>query len=238
MTRVRVESDTVHWLCDCGIRDRTPLSTTATPSLPAGGGDVFARIRFRPGGDVMLGVGKERDGGGGEYELLSLEEIVRLVSSEVPLADVLDEITTKIAFRMGVEVCSIYLNKGGHLVLSATHGLSRDAVGKVRLALGEGITGFAAKSRSIVAVADAAADPRYRHFPSAKEERYRAMLSCPIIGNHGRVVGVVNVQTVRTRNFTPSEIRYVGIVASLVHACLRVRDRVRDVPVEPPPDGR
>jgi len=238
MTRVRVEADAVHWLCDCGIRDRTPLSRSPGQAVPSvGGGDVFARIRFRPGGEVMLGVGKERDGGG-EYELLTLEEIVRLVSSEVPLAEVLEEITAKIAFRMGVEVCSIYLNKGGHLVLSATHGLSRDAVGKVRLAIGEGITGFAAQSRSIVAVADAAADPRYRHFPGAKEERYRAMLSCPIVGNHGRVVGVVNVQTVRTRSFTPSEIRYVGVVAHLVHACLRVRDRVRDVPVDAPPDGR
>ena len=51
-------------------------------------------------------------------------------------------------------------------------------------------------------------------------------------------VGVVNVQTVRARSFTPAEQSYISVVAGLIRACLRLRDRVRDVPVEPPPDGR
>lgn len=235
MKRERVGADWAHWVCPCGFRDRTPLTRVPPDGGPTPKGDVFARIRFRAGGDVMLEVARNNDE---RFELISLDEITRLVSAEIPLARVLDEITGKIAARMRVEVCSVYLNRGGQLVLSATHGLAKEAVGKVRLAIGEGITGAAAKSGKSVAVPDAAADTRYRHFAVAREERYKAMLSHPILEEGGRVVGVVNVQTVRARSFTPAEQGYLSVVAGLIRACLRLRDRVRDVPVEPPPDGR
>lgn len=233
MKKERTDSDHSHWACECGFRDRIALAPSAA-APPRRKEDIFARIRFKEGGDVMLEVSRTSSS---QYELLSLDEISRLVSSQIPLSDILDEIAGKIARRMNVEVCSVYLNRGGQLVLSATHGLAKDAVGKIRLAIGEGITGAAAKSRKPVAVSDAAADPRYRHFAIAREEKYKAMLSHPVL-DEGRVVGVINVQTVRSRSFTPSEIRYIGIVANLVCTCLRLRDRVRDIPLEPPPDGR
>lgn len=71
----------------------------------------------------------------------------------------------------------------------------------------------------------------------AREEKYKAMLSYPIL-EEGRAVGVINAQTVRSRSFSPSEIGYIAIVANLIRACLRLRDRVRDIPLESPPDGR
>jgi len=226
--------DPIHWVCDCGYRDRTSGARTPAGADPRRKEDIFARIRFKEGGDAMLEVPRTNSS---RYELLSLDEISRLVSSGIPLPEVLEEITEKISRRMSVEVCSIYLNRGGQLVLSATHGLSRDAVGKIRLAIGEGITGAAAKTGKPVAVSDAASDPRYRHFDVAREERYKAMYSYPIL-DEGRVVGVINVQTVRSRSFTAPEISYITIVANLIRTCLRLRDRIRDIPLEPPPDGR
>jgi len=234
MRKERTDSDHIHWVCACGFRKRTPLAGTAAGAKSRQKEDIFARIRFKEGGDVMLEVSKTTSS---QFELLSLDEISRLVSAEIPLSDILDEITGKIARRMNVEVCSIYLNRGGQLVLSATHGLAREAVGKIRLAIGEGITGAAAKSGRMVAVQDAAADPRYRYFAAAREERYKAMLSNPILDD-GRVAGVINVQTVRSRSFTPSEVSYIRIVANLIRTCLRMRDRVRDIHLDPPPDGR
>jgi putative methionine-R-sulfoxide reductase with GAF domain len=232
MKKERTDSDHTHWVCACGFRER--IHSAPAAAKPHRAEDIFARIRFKEGGDVMLEVSRtNRD----QYELLSLDEISRLVSAEISLSEILDEITGKIARRMNVEVCSIYLNRGGQLVLSATHGLAKDAVGKIRLAIGEGITGAAAKSGKLVAVQDAAADPRYRYFAAAREEKYKAMLSNPIMDD-GRVVGVINVQTVRSRSFTPSEISYIRIVANLIRTCLRLRDRVRDIHLEPPPDGR
>lgn len=234
MVKETSDSDHIHWVCACGFRDRTSGARMAAGVNPRQKEDIFARIRFKEGGDVMLEVPGTNSS---QYELLSLDEISRLVSSGIPLPEVLEEITEKIARRLSVEVCSIYLNRGGQLVLSATHGLSRDAVGKIRLAIGEGITGAAAKSGKPVAVQDAATDPRYRYFAAAREESYKAMFSYPILDD-GRVVGVINVQTVRSRRFTPPEISYITIVANLIRACLRLRDRIRDIPLEPPPDGR
>lgn len=234
MKRERTGFNQIHWVCDCGYRDRTPFTRSGRGGNPQPEEDIFARIRFQEGGDVMLEMAKTDEV---QFELMSLDEISRLVNSEVPLPDILDEIVGKIARRMRVEVCSIYLNRGGQLVLSATHGLAKEAVGKVRLAIGEGITGAAAKTGSFVAVHDAAADPRYRHFAVAREEKYKAMLSYPIM-DEGRAAGVVNIQTVKARNFTRPEITYIAIVSNLIRTCLRMRDRVRDIPVEPPPDGR
>ncbi len=234
MRKERTDFDHIHWVCACGFRDRSPFTRVTANSAPYGREDLFARIRFKEGGDVMLSVARPHES---PLELLSLDEISRLVNQNIPLAGILDEIVRKIAERMQVEVCSIYLNRGGWLVLFATHGLAKEAVGRIRLAIGEGITGAAAKEGRFVAVPDAAEDPRYRHFPVAREERYKAMLSYPILEDR-RVAGVINVQTVRARHFTQPEVTYLAVVSNLVRSCLRMRDRVRDVPVDPPPDGR
>ncbi len=234
MKKERTGFEHIHWVCECGSRDKTPCTRASRGAGAQQKEDIFARIRFQEGGDVMIEVAKTDEV---QFELMSLDEISRLVNADVPLLDILDEIVGKIARRMRVEVCSIYLNRGGELVLSATHGLAKEAAGKVRLAIGEGITGAAAKAGKFVAVHDAAADPRYRHFAIAREEKYKAMLSYPIMDER-RVVGVVNIQTVKARNFTQPEITYIAIVSNLIRTCLRMRDRVRDIPVEPPPDGR
>ena len=69
---------------------------------------------------------------------LDTGELVRLVISE----------TTEAA---GTDVCSIYLLEADadSLLLTATNGLSQAGVGRVRLRLGEGITGWAAAGRRL-----------------------------------------------------------------------------------------
>lgn len=234
MRREKTGFEYVQWTCDCGLRERTPVTRRPSGAGPHYGEDVFARIRFDERGDVMFEVPRDQDA---RFELMSLDEISRLVNAEIPLSEIFAEVTAKIASRMRMEVCSIYRNVGGELILAATHGLAPEAVGKVRLAIGEGITGAAAREKRFIAVADAAADPRYRHFAIAREERYKAMLSYPIL-DEGRVLGVINVQTVRSRSFSGNEVSYLAVVANLLRACLRMRDRVRDIAIEPPPDGR
>ena len=63
-------------------------------------------------------------------------------------AKVATVITRKTAEVMRVDSCSIYLldTPGEHLVLKATTGLAPEAVGRSRLRLGEGLTGWAARS--------------------------------------------------------------------------------------------
>ena len=64
---------------------------------------------------------------------------------------------------LGVEVCSFYLlnRDGERLTLAATNGLDPDQVGRVSLALGEGLTGRAAEAREPVQSTDVTVDPRF-----------------------------------------------------------------------------
>jgi signal transduction protein with GAF and PtsI domain len=213
MRAQRLDPYTVKLACVCGYRDfqtRVERSKELNP---------YASIRWDDKKGVVFElerVDRER------LEIITLEEISMLISSEYDLNQVLDMIVDKTAARMGVDVCSIYLLKEERLVLTASRGLDPDAVGKVRLSLGEGITGAAAAQGSYISVKNASEDPRYRYFPETKEERYSSMLSYPVC-DKGEVLGVLNVQTTAARDFAEDEIYFVATVANLIRGALRLR---------------
>jgi len=74
-------------------------------------------------------------------EIISLEEISMLVSSDFDLPQVLQQMAEKLAVQLKVSVCSIYLVEGEELVMAATYGFDPTFVGKIRIGIGEGITG-------------------------------------------------------------------------------------------------
>src|SRR5215207_4737196 len=114
---------------------------------------------------------------------------------------------------MGVEVCSFYLadRTTSRLTLAATNGLDRSQVGRVSLALGEGITGRAADTREPMAVRDVTVDPRFSWVRGFDIQGLHAMLSVPLVWET-EVVGVLNVQTLEQRRFRPSEIEFLRTI--------------------------
>jgi K+-sensing histidine kinase KdpD len=118
---------------------------------------------------------------------------------------------------MGVEVCSFYLaeRERPRLTLAATNGLDRSQVGKVSLAFGEGITGRVAESRQPIAVADVTQDERFSWVRGFDVEALAGMLSVPLDW-HGEVVGVLNVQTRDTREFSADDIELLQTIAALL----------------------
>lgn len=134
--------------------------------------------------------------------------LVRLVISETTGA-------------MGVDVCSVYLLEAGArtLVLTATNGLSQTGVGRVRLRIGEGVTGTAAGERRPVVVADVRQEPRFRWLAGVDQARFVAMCSVPIISAE-RLVGVLNVQTDEPREFGEDEVRFLAAIAAQVAGAL------------------
>ncbi|HET6421885.1 MAG TPA: phosphoenolpyruvate--protein phosphotransferase [Geobacteraceae bacterium] len=136
-----------------------------------------------------------------------LEDISTLIIHSHDLQQTLDNIVALIARRMGTDVCSIYLleNDGETLVLKATKGLSRSAVGKVRMNTSEGLTGLVVEQRRVVALEDAPSHPRYKYFRETREERFHSFLGLPIM-EHKSPAGVLIVQTREPRSFTKEEI--------------------------------
>ncbi len=147
--------------------------------------------------------------------LLTLEEISRLVSHSHDPAETLDNIVRLIQGRFHTDVCSVYVlePERGELVLSATVGLKPQSVGRVRMRLEEGLTGLVAEQMSPVTVGDAFQHPRFKYFPEAGEDPYHSFLGVPLVEG-GALQGVLVVQTLEPRSFSPSEIRMLVTAAS------------------------
>jgi len=113
--------------------------------------------------------------------------------------------------------CSIYLieDDGSSLVLRATRGLRPEAVGTVRLRVGEGIVGAALEAREAVAVPDRQHDERFRFFPESGEERFRSLLAVPLVLRE-IPLGVLTVQTARPRVFSAEELELLETISAQV----------------------
>ena len=77
-------------------------------------------------------------------------------------------------------------------------------MGKIRLPLGSGISGWVARHREPVVIThDKEADPRYLPIQSLRGRDFTSMVSMPMETDPGGLVGVLNVHTVARREFTP-----------------------------------
>lgn len=156
--------------------------------------------------------------------LRELQYLQRLATAAVQTLDagaLVRLVIAETTDAMDVDVCSIYLLEppGDALVLSATNGLSQTEVGRVRLRLGEGITGTAAAERAPVVVADVRHEPRFRWLPGVDQARFVAMCSVPIISGD-RLVGVLNVQTVEPHDFRADEVSFLAAIGAQVAGAL------------------
>lgn len=144
-----------------------------------------------------------------------LEDIGTIISHSQTLQETFDNLVRIVAERMGTEVCSLYLfdPKDEVLTLWATTGLERAAVGKVTMKVSEGLTGLVIEKGEPVMVVDALAHTRYKYFPETGEERYHSFLGVPISEKRA-ALGVLVVQTLRRRRFTPNELRLLRAIAA------------------------
>jgi len=154
--------------------------------------------------------------------LFAVAKIGELVTKPLDTSNVLIQIVTITADIMKVDVCSIYLHdrENDTLVLEATVGLKDDAIGRVRINSGEGITGRAAKQGRTVAVSDVTRDKRNKYIPITGEEDYRSLLSVPL-KFMDEIIGVINVQTTKPRTFLKHERRLLNTIAHQVSGLIR-----------------
>ena len=149
----------------------------------------------------------------------ALHNVNNAANSTLDLETVLDKTVQAVVDVGGADVCSLFTYEPeiDRLMLRATRGLSQDAVGKVHLRLGEGVTGAAAALGRPVAVRAAHDDPRYLAVPSLGEDEYRSLLAVPIVlftsHTHNKLVGVITVESRIERDFGQPEIHFLETVA-------------------------
>jgi signal transduction protein with GAF and PtsI domain len=151
-------------------------------------------------------------------QLEILRKIVQIISCGLDLNEVLKETVGLVAHFIKGDSCFIYLfdKEKRELILSASKNLRQKILGKVSLKLGEGITGWVAKERRVVAIdRNAGEDPRFKFFHNVPEDKYQAFLSVPVV-YRGELVGVINVRHKQPHQYTKNEIALLSTIAQQV----------------------
>lgn len=153
-----------------------------------------------------------------EEQLRLYQQVSRLMVKEMSLQEVLRSIVSLVVEFMRCDSCLLYLVDGEELALCASHP-TNPAAGNVRLKLDEGLTGWVARERRLLAISrESYLDPRFKFFQGLPEDSYEAFLSAPVIARN-RVVGVINVQHRQPHAHTGSEMEMLTTVGEQV-GCL------------------
>ena len=154
----------------------------------------------------------------GDLDFDFLHEIASRMSLAPPLHEVLREVMRFAAAVVQCDSCFVYVLEKDELVLRASKNPHPEIIDRLKLKIGEGITGWVAEHREPVAVAlNAMKDPRFKFFNDLPEDAFESFLSVPIMCR-GRLVGVINLQNRKPHNYNKREITLISTVGALAGA--------------------
>ena len=147
--------------------------------------------------------------------LASLRNIVQEVNSARNLGQVLSIIVKEVSTAMQAGVCSVYLfdESDQRYVLMASKGLRGESIGKVRLAMREGLVGLVAAKEEPLNLENADKHPNFAYFEETGESPFHSFLGVPII-HHRKVLGVLVLQEESQRKFGDEEEAFVVTVCA------------------------
>jgi len=143
-----------------------------------------------------------------------VQEVSRALSEMGDLDALLALIMAKITELMEADRSTLYLltEDGRQLWSKVAQGSERI---EIRLNVGDGIAGWVAQTREIVNIPDAYADARFQRAVDTKSGyRTRSILSVPMMGTPGRMVGVVQVLNKEDGPFTHADEELLVALAS------------------------
>jgi signal transduction protein with GAF and PtsI domain len=154
-----------------------------------------------------------------EQELRILHEVAQDISSNLELNELLKRIVEMVMNFITADSCLIYLydKANDELILTASDIPERKMLGRIKLKMGEGVTGWVAKEKRPVALSrEAYKDQRFKAFTALKEDKYEAFLSIPILSKD-EIIGVMNIRNRQERHYPKTKIdllftinRYLG----------------------------
>jgi len=144
-----------------------------------------------------------------------IAELISLTEVGENRKELLQSVVASVAQHMRAEVCSVYIydEEDRELTLRATQGLAEEAIGKVKLKLGEGITGRAVHELRPICVGSAQQTKSNKFFPGIQEEDYKAFLAVPILRGLRRI-GALVVQSCVENYFSSNDIKALRAIAA------------------------
>lgn len=147
-----------------------------------------------------------------------LHDIGRRMAAADPLHEVLVRVVDFVSSVVKCDSCFVYVLNGEDLVLRASKNPHPEAVDRLKVRVGQGITGWVAANRKPVAVSrNASRDPRFQFFNELPEDQYEAFLSVPVLCRN-KLVGIINVQHREPHTYTQHEIHIISTAGFLVGA--------------------
>lgn len=159
----------------------------------------------------------------------ALSEVGQAIGSMFVVDEMLKKVADIVAKVTGTDLCLIYLlDETAHeLVLWGASGPTKQAIGKIRLKVGEGVTGWVAQEgRRVVLNKEAWRDARFKPIPWLSQDKYHSMLSVPLRGSTD-LVGVINVRTNPPHEYTEMQIGLLDSIARQVGGAVENYNRFR-----------
>ena len=164
-----------------------------------------------------------------EPQVTLLQRVSSIIASELSLDEMLGEIIGLTVQATDCDACLVYLieRDSDEIVLRASQVPHASDLGTLRMSMGEGVTGWVAEHKSVVALpAHAASDARFKLFQALVEDTYEAFLSVPLVSG-GDVIGVINVHHRQPHAHSPEEIRLVSFIGEQMGGAI-ARERLRE----------
>jgi GAF domain-containing protein len=152
-------------------------------------------------------------------ENIFLNEMISTVGSTLKVDEVLHNLVATIVRAVSCHAAFIYLyeKERDRLVLASTSEQYQHLMGKIELALGEGINGWVAMTLQPVFLKDNAMnDPRFRYYPELEDDKFQSVMTIPIIAKDRHLIGVITLHTVAPHEFTEHDQNFVSNTAALV----------------------
>lgn len=157
-------------------------------------------------------------------------DFVAFVGKQMPLTALLDGVPARISSILAAEVVSIYLLEGDGegLVLRGNVGFVPTAQGRIRLRVGEGLTGLAVAQKQPVSVIRAPRHDRFRRFQELDEDRFPIFLAVPILGADHRSLGAVVLQRAEGP-FVEADVQLIAALTAPISYAVRQAALIDDL---------
>ena len=148
-----------------------------------------------------------------------LNEVISTVGSTLKLDEVLGHLVDIVVRAIPCHAAFFYLydKDKERLTLASTNQQYKKLVGKIEMALGEGITGWVGMHLQPVILTEGALnDPRFRYFPELEEEKFQSTMTVPIIAKDSHLTGVISLHTTAPYDFSEQHQTFLINTAALV----------------------
>lgn len=158
-----------------------------------------------------------------DRELALLRELIQAASNGPEVEPLAAAAARMITDATGTDVCFVHVldDSDRSLTLAgATPPFDRE-VGRVRLPLGSGISGWVARHRKpVVIVENKESDHRYLAIDSLSDAGFTSLVSVPMETDPGGLVGELTVHTVERREFSARDVELLSVIGRLIAGAL------------------